>query len=65
VLTDGNTVYMMILSEQPDKIFTAVSDISPELALSREGDRVLITYILTEHPVMDITAYDNLAYTQK
>jgi hypothetical protein len=37
-LTGGNPVYVMILSEQPDKIFTAVSDISPELALSREGD---------------------------
>ena len=61
----GNTVYSMILKEQPDKIFTAVADISPELPLTREGDTVKITYVKTGHSVINITTFDNLKYTQK
>ncbi len=61
----GNTVYSMILKEQPDKIFTAVADLSPELSLTKEGDRVKISYLRSDRTVIDIAAYDNLMYTQK
>lgn len=64
-IVSGNTVYSMILKEQPDKIFTAVADISPELPLTREGDTVKITYVKTGHSVINITTFDNLKYTQK
>jgi hypothetical protein len=58
-------VYLLILKERPDKIFAAVADISSELALSQEGDRVRISYMDSGRPVIDIAAFDNLIYTQK
>jgi hypothetical protein len=64
-LKEGNTVYLMILKEQPDKIFTAVADISPELALTKEGDRVKLTFVDTNRAVINIAVFDNLVYTQK
>ncbi len=64
-ISGGNTIYYIILTEQPDKIFTAVADLSPELALSIEGDSVELTYVKTDNTVIDITSYDNLMYTQK
>lgn len=64
-IVSGNTVYSMILKEKPDKIFTAVADLSPELVLTREGDAVKISYLKSDHTVIDIAAFDNLKYTQK
>ena len=64
-IISGNTVYSMILKEQPDKIFTAVADISPELSLTRAGDTVKISYIKSERTVISIATFDNLVYTQK
>ena len=62
---NGSTVYSMIIKEQPDKIFTAVADISPELVLTKDGDAVKITYIASDLSVIDIASFDNLAYSQK
>lgn len=64
-IISGNTVYSMILKEQPDKIFTAVADISPELSLTKEGDTVKISYVKSELTVIDIATFDNLIYAQK
>jgi hypothetical protein len=64
-IDNGNTIYYMILKEQPDKIFTAVYDVSPELVLTREGDTVKISYVKSEHTLLDIATFDNLMYTQK
>jgi hypothetical protein len=64
-ISGGNTVYYLILAEKPDKIFTAAADLSPELSLTREGDDVSVTYTKTDTAVIDISAYDNLIYTQK
>jgi len=61
----GSTVYSMILKEHPDKIFTAVADISPELSLTREGDTVKLSYVKSERTVINIATFDNLKYTQK
>lgn len=61
----GNTVYSMIIQEKPNKIFTAVSDISPELPLTREGDRIQISYVLAEREVINIVSFDNLEYKQE
>ncbi len=63
-IVGGNTVYSMILKEEPNKIFTAVADLSPELVLTREGDTVKLSYIKTDHAVVDLSAFDNLKYTQ-
>ena len=63
-ISGGNTIYYVILTEKPDKIFMAVADLSRELALTREGDDVSLTFTKTEKAVIDLTAYDNLMYTQ-
>ncbi len=64
-IISGNTVYSMILKEQPDKIFTAVADLSPELVLTKAGDTVKLSYIKSQLTVIDIATFDNLMYTQK
>jgi hypothetical protein len=64
-IVGGNTVYSMILKEQPDKIFTAVADISPELSLTKEGDAVKFSYVKSDRAVVDIATFDNLVFTQK
>ncbi len=64
-ISGGNTIYYLILAEQPDKIFTAVADVSPELSLTREGDDVSLTYTKTDKVIIDIATFDNLMYTQK
>jgi hypothetical protein len=64
-ISGGNTVYYIILAEKPDKIFTAVADLSRELALTLEGDDVSLTYTKTDKTVIDLTVFDNLMYTQK
>lgn len=61
----GNTIYYIILAEFPDKIFTAVADLSPELSLSQDGDDAKLTYIKAEKSVIGISAFDNLMYHQK
>jgi hypothetical protein len=55
----------MIIKERPDKIFTAIADISPELALTREGDTVKLTYVDSNRAVINVETFDNLMYTQK
>jgi hypothetical protein len=64
-IVSGNTVYSMIIKEQPDKIFTAVADISPELSLTKEGDKVKISYLKSDRAVIHSSTFDNLMYTQK
>ena len=64
-LTGGNTVYKMIFKEQPEKIFMAVADLSPELALTKDGDTVKISYVETDRTVINIAIFDNLMFTQK
>lgn len=63
-----NTIYFIILADNPNKIFTVNSSISSELSLTREGDRVALTYWgdgETEQPIIESISFDNLQYTQK
>ncbi|UOO37477.1 hypothetical protein IZU99_09525 [Oscillospiraceae bacterium CM] len=64
-ISGGNTIYYIILAEKPEKIFTAVADLSPELSLTQEGDAVSITYTKTDKTVIGLSTFDNLQYTQK
>lgn len=59
------TIYKIILKEIPDKIFTASSNLSDELALSEVSDKVSIRYYETQEPVINAIAFDNLQFTQK
>jgi len=64
-LQASSTIYKFIISEQPDKIFTATFDISNELALTKEGDKVKIEYFKTSNTLIAVTTFDNTAFTLK
>ena len=64
-ISDGDTVYRLILKERADKIFLLPSVLSDELSLTREGDRVKIGYIKDDSLVHEALSFDNLAFTQK
>ncbi|MDR3551982.1 MAG: hypothetical protein P4L75_02555 [Clostridia bacterium] len=61
----GTTIYKFTLSEQPGVIFTATYDISEELALTKEGDKVKITYDKSTKSVIPIATFDNENFTLK
>ncbi len=63
-ISDGNTIYYIILSNRPNKIFMSVADLSPELSLSVEGDTVALTFVKTEKSLIDLVEFDNLLYAQ-
>lgn len=62
--SDGDTVYKIILKEEPAKLFVLPAMLSEELALTQEGDRIQLEYA-GDAPVSLATAFDNLEFTQK
>jgi hypothetical protein len=40
----GSTVYEFMIDKEPGKIFTATYDVSNQLALTKEGDKIKVTY---------------------
>lgn len=62
---DAALLYKMILEEQPDRIFIAESPLSDELALTQPGDRVELQFVETGAGIVDVTAFDNLEFTQR
>lgn len=63
-LTDGNTYYTLILEGQLSLLLMGASTISPELAITREGDLVEIEYIDANNQTKTIVSFDNLNYNQ-
>lgn len=63
-MTADDTVYKIILSEQPNKIYRVSYTVSDELALTKEGDQVTLTFSKTEDPVITASGFDNLEFTQ-
>lgn len=62
--TEKDTLYKLILSEQPDKIYRVSYLVSDELALTREGDRVALTFSKTEDSIITVSGFDNLEFAQ-
>ncbi len=62
--SEFGVVYKFILSEKSDKIFSVISDVSPELALTTTGDKVEITYFDTNSDVVTVNKFDNLEFSQ-
>ena len=62
VVEDGSTYYYIIVEGEDKKIFTAGYHISDELAITRDGDTVVIEYIDDHNGTVDIIAFDNTAY---
>lgn len=58
------TIYKLILTEQPDKIFVLESAISNELALTQPGDRVTVTFNDSESGIEHGNSFDNLEFSQ-
>lgn len=62
VVEDGSTYYYIIIENEENKIFTASYITSDELAITRDGDTVIIEYIDDLNGTVDIINFDNTAY---
>lgn len=62
VVEDGSTYYYIIVEGEENKIFTASYLISDELAITRDGDTVVIEYIDDQNGTVDIVSFDNTGY---
>ena len=56
---DGSSVYKFTLSELPGVIFTATYDLSNDLALTRDGDKVKIIYAKSTGSVISVSSFAN------
>jgi hypothetical protein len=61
----GSTVYKFTLAEEPKLIFTAAYDISSQLALTKEGDKVSLSYIPESGSICTVASFTNETLTQK
>lgn len=61
----GETTYKLILKEDSGKLFILPAVLSDELALTKEGDRVKLSYSGNNTVIYQATAFDNLEFTQK
>lgn len=55
----GNTLFYISI-EGSERIFTSTAAISPEVAVTKVGDRVSITYLDTTEPTAAVSSFDNL-----
>ena len=62
VVEDGSTYYYLVVEGEEEKIFTASYLVSDELAVTRDGDTIRITYIDDQNGTVDISSFDNLKY---
>lgn len=60
-VVSGRTQFYLYTNDVPDRVFSATSDISPELAISQIGETVIVGYEETSEPIVQITSFDNLA----
>ena len=64
-ISGGNTIYYMIINEDPTKLYVAASKLSAELPITREGDNVKISYIDDSNGTVNVSKFDNLDFTQE
>lgn len=62
---NGDTYYYLVIDGDNSKLFMASYDVSEELPITREGDKVSVSYIDDSNGVIDISKFDNLDFTQK
>lgn len=62
VVEDGSTYYYLVVEGEKEKIFTASYMVSEELAVTRDGDTVKITYVDDKNGTVDIITFDNVAF---
>lgn len=61
---NANTYYYLVIDSNTTKLFMASYDVSEELPITREGDKVKISYIDDSNGVIDISKFDNLDFKQ-
>lgn len=62
VVQDGSTYYYLVVEGEAEKIFTASYLVSDELAVTRDGDTVKISYIDDKNGTVSIVSFDNVAF---
>ncbi len=62
-VTTTTTLYYLYFDEVPGIIFTATSNVSPEITISQPGDTINIGYIETREPFLQLDVFDNLEFT--
>lgn len=60
----GNTYYYLVIDSDVSKLFMASYDVSEELPITREGDKISVSYIDDSNGLIDISKFDNLAFSQ-
>lgn len=64
-IENGDTYYYIILDEDSSKLYLASYMVSEELPITREGDKVKISYVDESNGSINVVAFDNLDYSQK
>lgn len=63
-IENGETYYYMIIDGDVTKLFLASYVTSEELPITREGDKVKVSYMDQSNGVINIVSFDNLSFTQ-
>lgn len=64
-IESGNSYYYMILDNDKTKLYMASYMISEELPVTREGDKVKVSYIDESNGTISIVTFDNLELSQE
>lgn len=64
-IESGDSYYYMILDDDMTKLYMASYIVSEELPLTREGDKVKVSYLDEANGTISISAFDNLNLSQE
>lgn len=64
-IESGDSYYYMILDDDMTKLYMASYMVSEELPLTREGDKVKVSYLDEANGTISISAFDNLNLSQE
>lgn len=64
-IENGNTYYYMILDDDETRLFLASYMISEELPITREGDKVEVSYVDEANGTINIVSFNNVGFSQK
>lgn len=64
-IENGNTYYYLILDGDDTKLYLASYMISEELPITREGDKVELSYVDESNGTINIITFDNIGFAQE
>ncbi|MEG2287488.1 MAG: cell shape-determining protein, partial [Ruthenibacterium sp.] len=59
----SSTAYYLVLEGHNDLLFSVQGSISDELAVTREGDSVKVTYYERKEGTQELSSFDNLKFS--